>query len=188
MTYIETYLAETAEILTRLSKEDIAHVAAELAKVRQYSGRLFILGNGGSAANASHAVNDFRKIAGIEAYAPTDNVAELTARINDDGWASSYCEWLKGSHLRSNDALLVLSVGGGSGTTSVNLVLAMGYARSVHAPILSIVGRDGGYARTASTACVLVPVVSEQRITPHAEEMQSVVLHLLATHPELSSL
>lgn len=177
--YIRRYLKETAEIAASVDQAMIANAAAVLADLRARGGRLFILGVGGSAANASHAVNDFRKIAGIEAYAPTDNVAELTAWTNDESWECVFANWLKGSRLCSRDALLVFSVGGGSATASLNLVRAMEYAREKGARILAIVSRDGGRARELADAAVLVPVVSSERITPHAEGWQAVLWHLL---------
>ena len=179
--YISTFLDETIRIAQTIDQTSIAAALVQLKAVKARGGRLFILGVGGSAANASHAVNDFRKICGIETYAPTDNVSELTARINDESWDASYAEWLKGSRLGRNDLLLVLSVGGGSATTSLNLVRSMELARTLGCPIISIVSRDGGKAKELSTACVLIPVVSKDRITPHAEGWQGVVWHLLAT-------
>ncbi len=177
--YIETYLAETAKIAQSVDRAALARAIEEFRALKTRGGRLFLLGVGGSAANASHAVNDFRKIAGIESYAPTDNVSELTARINDESWESCFANWLKGSRLNGNDMLLVLSVGGGSATTSLNLVRSMELARSVNCPIISIVSRDGGKARELSTVCVLVPVVAKERITPHAEGWQAVLWHLI---------
>ena len=167
---INNYLAEVAKICNHLSCDDIELMISYIVRIKEREGRIFFLGVGGSAANASHAVNDFRKILGIESYSVTDNVAELTARINDISWESSYCDWLAGSKLSRDDAVFVLSVGGGSSGTSVNLCRAMDYAKSVGSKILSIVSRDGGYARTMSDACVLVPIVNDARITPHAEE------------------
>jgi D-sedoheptulose 7-phosphate isomerase len=158
-----------------------------LAQLRDRGGRLFFLGVGGSAANASHAVNDFRKIAGIEAYAPTDNVSELTARTNDEGWASVFVEWLRGSHLRPEDGLMVLSVGGGNleKNVSPNLVLALQYAKSVGSSVLGIVGRDGGYTAKVADACCIVPTANPQNVTPHSEAFQAVIWHLLVSHPKL---
>ncbi|MCC6449312.1 MAG: SIS domain-containing protein [Candidatus Aureabacteria bacterium] len=177
--YIRRYLEETAAIAGTIDREAILKAARLLAGVRDRGGRLFILGVGGSAANASHAVNDFRKIAGIEAYAPTDNVAELTAWTNDEDWGCVFANWLKESRLRNSDALLVFSVGGGSSTTSVNLVRAMEYAGKIGASVAAIVSRDGGKAKGLAGAVVLVPVVAVERITPHAEGWQSVIWHLL---------
>lgn len=178
--YIDTYLEETSNIVASIDRGDIAAVMTLLEGVKAGGGRLFILGVGGSAANASHAVNDFRKIAGIEAYAPTDNVSELTARTNDDGWDTVFCEWLKTSHLEPADALLILSVGGGAEGVSPNLVKAIDFARQQGAKVAGIVSRDGGYTRKNADACVLIPVVSDKRITPHAEGWQGVVWHLVA--------
>ncbi len=164
-------------------------MAALLAECRAGGGRLFILGVGGSAANASHAVNDFRKICGMEAYAPTDNVSELTARTNDEGWAGVFEAWLKVSRLRAGDALLVFSVGGGNleKNVSPNLVAAIRYARAVGATVTGIVGRDGGYTAQAADACVIVPTVNPAHVTPHAEAFQAVIWHLLVSHPALKA-
>jgi len=177
--YIDLYLKETAEIIEKLDREVIAEAIAVLKQVKKEEGRLFILGVGGSAANASHAVNDFRKIGGIETYAPTDNVSELTARTNDEGWESTFAEWLKTSRLCEKDVLMVFSVGGGSETTSLNIVNALKLAQERGAKMVSVVSRDGGYAGQVSDACILVPVVSKERITPHAEGWQGVIWHLL---------
>src|SRR5205814_1463286 len=157
---------------------------------RASGGRLFVLGVGGSAANASHAVNDFRKIAGLEAYAPTDNVSELTARTNDDGWASVFAEWLKVSRLQANDMLLVFSVGGGNAekNVSTNLVAALQYAQQIGARIAGVVGRDGGYTAQAAHASVIIPTVNAAHVTPHTEAFQAVVWHLLVSHPELKTM
>lgn len=185
--YIETYLEEAAEISRRLPRPAILKMVEELIALRRADGRLFILGVGGSAANASHAVNDFRKIADIESYTPTDNVAELTARINDDGWDSSYAAWLRASRLGAKDALLIFSVGGGNEQkrVSVNLVEAIRLARSVSAKVLGIVGRDGGYTAQVADACVVIPNVNGATVTPHAEAFQAVVWHLIVSHPAL---
>lgn len=182
-----SFLAEVEEIARRLDTAAIEEMVACLIRVRERSGRLFILGVGGSAANASHAVNDFRKLAGIETYAPTDNVSELTARTNDEGWATVFAAWLRTSHLKSQDAVLVFSVGGGSVERNVspNIVAALDYARSVGASVLGIVGRDGGYTARVADACVLIPVVHPDRITPHAEAFQAIVWHLVVSHPGL---
>ncbi len=187
MTFTEQFLAEAAEILTRIDTAAVEAVAALLADCRRGGGRLFILGVGGSAANASHAVNDFRKICGFEAYAPTDNVAELTARTNDEGWASVFEAWLRVSRLRQTDAVLIFSVGGGDleKQVSANLVAAVQYARTVGAKVAGIVGRDGGYTAQAADACILVPTVNARHVTPHAEAFQAVLWHLLVTHPAL---
>ena len=187
MSFTARYLAESAEILARLDPAAIDAVASGLSRVRAEGGRLFVLGVGGSAGHASHAVNDFRKLCGFEAYAPTDNVSELTARINDEGWDSSFVEWLRGSRLRRGDGVLVFSVGGGNRerNVSVNLVRALEHAREVGARIFGIVGRDGGTTRELADACVLIPSVAAERITPHTEGMAAVVWHLLVSHPEL---
>jgi len=189
MTFTEQFLAEAAEILTRIDTAAVEAVAALLADCRACGGRLFILGVGGSAANASHAVNDFRKICGFEAYAPTDNVAELTARTNDEGWAGVFEGWLRVSRLRETDALLVFSVGGGNleKQVSPNLVAAVRYAKTVGAKVAGIVGRDGGYTAQAADACILVPTVNARHVTPHAEAFQAVLWHLLVTHPALKA-
>ncbi|MEJ2746270.1 MAG: SIS domain-containing protein, partial [bacterium] len=177
--YVRQYLNETGHIAGILDQTTIVRMIAMLRDLKERSGRLFILGVGGSAANASHAVNDFRKIARIEAYAPTDNAPELTAWTNDDGWEGVFVNWLKGSRLAAKDALLILSVGGGSEKASLNLVRAMELAKGIGAPILSIVSRDGGKAKELSDAALLIPVVADERITPHAEGWQSVVCHLI---------
>ena len=177
--YIMQYLKETVTIAETVSQEEIAKGIDILKKTKENEGRLFILGVGGSAANASHAVNDFRKIGGIETYAPTDNVSELTARTNDEGWETTFTEWLKTSHLNGKDSVMVFSVGGGSKTTSQNIVNALKLAKQRGAKIISIVSRNGGYAKQASDACVLIPVVDEARITPHAEGWQGVIWHLM---------
>jgi D-sedoheptulose 7-phosphate isomerase len=177
--YIDKYLAETAEIVEKIDRKKIEDVIAILQEVKNKGGRIFILGIGGSAGNASHAVNDFRKIANIECYTPADNVSELTAWTNDNGFEFIFSNWLKTSKLNSKDAIMVFSVGGGSDKTSKNLVLAMEHAREVGAKIVSIVSRDGGSALKLSDACILIPVVSSERITPHAEGWQGVVWHLI---------
>lgn len=178
---IHQYLEETKKIADLVSQSDISRMILEFQALKKRRGRLFILGVGGSAANASHAVNDFRKIAKIEAYAPTDNVSELTARINDESWEGVFQTWLETSQLNDQDALLVFSVGGGSSTTSQNLVRAMEYAKSKKSSILSIVSRDGGAAKELSTVCVLIPVIQNDRITPHAEGWQAVIWHMVVT-------
>ena len=177
--YISTFLAETAQIAQTIDRTSIAGAVDQFKALKARGGRLFLVGVGGSAGNCSHAVNDFRKIAGIESYTPADNVSELTARINDESWETCYSNWLKGSKISKNDMLLVFSVGGGSATTSLNLVRSMELAREVGAPIVSVVSRDGGKAKELSTVCILVPVVAKERITPHAEAWQAVVWHLL---------
>ncbi len=187
MDFTHSYLAEAGQVLDRLDAEQIEKLVDSLCETRAAGGRLFILGVGGSAANASHAVNDFRKLAGIEAYAPTDNVSEMTARTNDEGWTSVFEGWLRVSHLRPEDAVLVLSVGGGSVEKNVspNLVVALQFAQQVGARILGVVGRDGGFAARVAHACVVVPTVNPENVTPHTEAFQSVVLHLLVSHPKL---
>jgi D-sedoheptulose 7-phosphate isomerase len=187
MSYTHQYLSETAEVIARLDVRAIDQVVELLAALRERDGRLFVLGVGGSAANASHAVNDFRKIAGIEAYTPTDNVSELTARINDEGWETAFAEWLKGSRLRERDLLLVFSVGGGDleRNISPNLIRALEYAKQVGARITGIVGRDGGFTARVADACVIVPTVNPDTVTPHAEALQAVVWHLIVSHPAL---
>jgi D-sedoheptulose 7-phosphate isomerase len=187
MTHSDRYLQETADIAARLDRGAIEQVAKLLAETRARGGRLFFLGVGGSAANSAHAVNDFRKIAGFEAYAPTDNVAELTARTNDDGWESVFAAWLRGSHLRQEDAVFVFSVGGGDRerNISANLVRALEYARDIGATIVGVVGRDGGFTARVANAVVVIPTVNPERVTPHAEAFQAVVWHLLVSHPAL---
>ena len=187
MDFNEKYLAEAIEILQKLDTKAIEKIADVLEKTRQQGGRLFILGVGGSAANASHAVNDFRKIAGMEAYAPTDNVSELTARTNDEGWATVFKDWLNVSHLNKQDAILVFSVGGGNleKNISPNLVEALQLAKQQGAKILGVVGRDGGFTAKVADACVIIPSVDPERITPHTEAIQLVIEHLLVSHPRL---
>ena len=187
MSYSAQHLKETAEIISRLNPADCEKCVAELRAVRERGGRLFILGVGGSAANARHAVNDFRKIAGLECYAPTDNVSELTARTNDEGWATVFVEWLRTSRLNAKDCVMVLSVGGGNleKNVSPNLVTALEYAKQVGARILGIVGKDGGHTARVADACVIVPTVNPATITPHSEAFQAVVWHLWVSHPDL---
>lgn len=188
-TYVSQYLREAVQIMDRMDESKVEEAVELLRRVRQRAGRIFFIGVGGSAANASHAVNDFRKLAGIECYAPTDNVAELTARINDDGWETAYRNWLEGSRLSKDDAVFVLSVGGGDQqrNISVNLVSALRYAKQVGASVLGVVGRDGGFAARVADACVIVPVINQQTITPHTESFQSLVLHLMVSHPRLKA-
>lgn len=183
--FAQEFLAEATEIIAKLDAESTEKAAQLLAATRAAGGRLFVLGVGGSAANASHAVNDFRKIAGIEAYAPTDNVAELTARANDEGWGSIFDGWLRTSRLRAGDLLLILSVGGGNVEQNVspNLVAALKYAKSVGAKIIGVVGRDGGYTATVADVCILIPTVNPAHVTPHTEAFQAVIWHLLVSHP-----
>jgi len=187
--FAQTFLTEVAEIIAKLDTATIERAAHLLATTRAAGGRLFILGVGGSAANASHAVNDFRKIAGIEAYAPTDNVSELTARANDEGWASIFDSWLRTSRLRAEDLLLIFSVGGGNVEQNVspNLVAALKYAKSVGTRIIGVVGRDGGYTATVADACILIPTVNAAHITPHTEAFQAIVWHLLVSHPAVKT-
>jgi D-sedoheptulose 7-phosphate isomerase len=185
--FAHTYLRETATILEQLDRRAIEQVATGLAAVRDGGGRLFVLGVGGSAAHASHAANDFRKLCALESYAPTDNVSELTARVNDDGWETAFSEWLRGSRLSGGDAVLVFSVGGGDAeqNVSVSLVRALEVAREARARIFGVVGRDGGYTRQVADACVLIPIENEERVTPHTEGLCAVVWHLLVSHPAL---
>ncbi|HEV7158561.1 MAG TPA: SIS domain-containing protein [Caulobacteraceae bacterium] len=183
------YLAETIKVVEALAPQSIERLAQGLAAVRAGGGRLFILGVGGSAGHASHAVNDFRKICGMEAYAPTDNVSELTARVNDEGWESVFVEWLKISRASASDALLILSVGGGDKARNVspNLVVAIEWAKSMGVKIYGIVGRDGGFTATAADAVVIIPPLFAERITPHTEGLAAVVWHLLVSHPALQA-
>jgi len=185
--FVQQYLAEVATIVDRLDVAAIEKAVALLAQTRARGGRLFILGIGGSAANASHAVNDFRKLTGIEAYAPTDNVSELTARTNDDGWAGIFASWLRVSRLNAQDSVFVLSVGGGNleKNVSPNLVAALQLAQSVGARIIGIVGRADGYTNEVADACIVVPNVNPQHLTPHSEAFQAVIWHLLISHPSL---
>jgi len=185
--FTQTFLSEASEILTKLDVSSIERMAEILATTRAAGGRLFMLGVGGSAGNASHAVNDFRKICGIETYAPTDNVSELTARTNDEGWETVFSEWLKVSRINAKDCVFVLSVGGGNREKNVspNLVAALEVAKSVGAAVIGIVGKDGGYTATVADACAIIPVVNPDHITPHSEAFQAVVWHLLVTHPAL---
>jgi D-sedoheptulose 7-phosphate isomerase len=187
MSFAQEFLDEVQQVTARLEPGAIEKMVDELAAVRERGGRLFILGVGGSAANASHAVNDFRKICGFECYAPTDNVSELTARTNDDGWATIFTEWLKGSRLTAKDGLLIFSVGGGNleKNVSPNLVGAIQLARQVGATVVGVVGRDGGYTAKAAQACVIVPTVNPEHVTPLSEAFQAVVWHLMVTHPKL---
>ena len=189
MGFAEDYLKEAGRVLEELSAEDVERLAQLLADLRNRGGRLFVLGSGGGAGHASHAVCDFRKLAALEAYAPTDNVSELTARINDEGWDTSYRESLKVSRLSSADMLLVFSVGGGDleRNISANLVRAVEYARQVGCPIGAVLGRDGGYTGRMADACVIVPVVNQAHVTPHTEAFQAVIWHLLVSHPVLKA-
>jgi D-sedoheptulose 7-phosphate isomerase len=189
MTFSEQFIMEAVEILNKLDIAVIEKMVDILVETRKRGGRLFVLGVGGSAANASHAVNDFRKIAGIETYAPTDNVSELTARTNDEGWASVFKAWLEGSHLNIKDAIMIFSVGGGNleKNISPNLVMALQYAKEIGSKIVGVVGRDGGYTAQVADACVHIPMVNMEHVTPHTEAFQSVVHHLLVTHPRLKT-
>jgi D-sedoheptulose 7-phosphate isomerase len=187
-TFSSKYLEEGIDVLRRLDVASIEAVADGLAGVRANGGRLFILGVGGSAGHAGHAVNDFRKICGIESYAPTDNVSELTARVNDEGWETCFSEWLRVSRLRAGDGVLIFSVGGGNRekNVSVNLVRSVDLAREVGAKVFGIVGRDGGYTLQMADACVVIPTVAAERVTPHTEGFCAVVWHLLVSHPKLA--
>ncbi len=187
MGFADQFLLEAQQVIARIDKDAVERVAVLIADTRKRQGRLFILGVGGGAANASHAVNDFRKLVGIEAYAPTDNVSELTARTNDEGWSTVFVEWLKTSHLSEKDLILVFSVGGGNVEKNVspNLVSALQHAKQVGAKVCGIVGRDGGYTAQTADACVLIPTVDPARITPHTEAFQAVIWHLLVSHPLL---
>ena len=189
MTYTEQHLAEVRQIVDGIDARNIESMTDLLSSVKLGGGRLFFLGVGGSAGNCSHAVNDFRKIVGMEAYTPTDNVSELTARTNDEGWETVFVEWLKTSRLNEKDAVFVLSVGGGNleKNVSPNLVRALQFAKKVGARITGIVGRDGGYTATVADVCVIVPTVNPETVTPHAEAFQAVVWHLLVSHPKLKS-
>jgi D-sedoheptulose 7-phosphate isomerase len=187
MSFAKEFLLEVRQVTAQLDANAIEKCADELAKIRERGGRLFILGVGGSAGNAGHAVNDFRKICGFEAYAPTDNVSELTARTNDEGWATVFSEWLKGSRINAEDGLLIFSVGGGNleKNVSPNLVSAIQVAKKVGASVIGIVGRDGGFTAKEATACVIVPTVNPTHVTPHSEAFQGIVWHLLVSHPKL---
>ncbi len=187
MSYVAQYIQEATEILKLLDQSAVERVADLLLELRERSGRLFLLGVGGGAGHASHAVCDFRKIAQIEAYSPSDNVSEITARVNDDGWETAYANWLRGSRLSEADMVFIFSVGGGDArkNVSANLVRALEHAREVRATICGVVGRDGGYTAQVATACVLVPVVNPSTTTPHTESFQAMIWHLLVSHPKL---
>ena len=189
MDWAQAYLAEAAQVIARLDAGAVERLAALLVELRTRGGRLFVLGVGGSAANASHAVNDMRKLCGIEAYTPTDNVAELTARVNDDGWETTFVEWLRVSRLGARDMVLVFSVGGGDleRRISPNLVRAVQYAKEIGASVGGVVGRDGGYTARVADACVVVPTVNPETVTPHTEAFQAVIAHLLVSHPALQT-
>jgi len=187
MNYIEQYFKEARDIIDKIDAHQIRKMVDILVSVKASKGRLFILGVGGGAGHASHAVNDFRKICEFEAYTPTDNVSELTARINDDGWDTAYVNWLKGSNLVKDDVILVFSVGGGNleKGISVNIVNSLQYAKQIGTKICGVVGRDGGYTSKVADACVIIPIINNDTITPHTEGFQAVVWHLLVSHPEL---
>ncbi|NQT55558.1 MAG: SIS domain-containing protein [Desulfobacteraceae bacterium] len=187
MLYIKQYISELHQVIDRLDVDAIEHMVQLLTDLRGNGGRLFFLGVGGGAGNATHAVNDFRKICGIESYTPTDNISELSARINDDGWDSAFARWLKGSRLEKKDGIFIFSVGGGNAgkNISVNLVQALEYAKEVGAKIFGIVGRDGGYTAKVADACVIIPTVNPETVTPHTESFQSVIWHLIISHPDI---
>ncbi|MEY2603569.1 MAG: D-sedoheptulose 7-phosphate isomerase [Verrucomicrobiota bacterium] len=189
MGYAEQHMRESIQIIEKMDLAPIEKIADLLVQVKAEGGRIFFLGVGGSAGNCSHAVNDFRKIVGIECYAPTDNVSELTARANDEGWASIFVEWLKISKLLAKDAIFIFSVGGGSleRNISPNLVTALQYAKTVGAKVMGVVGRDGGYTAQVADACVIVPTVNSENVTPHSEAFQAVIWHLLVSHPKLKA-
>lgn len=185
MSYVEQYLDEVHEVVRRLDPSSIDGMITELVSLREGGGRLFFLGVGGGAGNATHAANDFRKIAGIESYAPTDNVSEFSARINDDGWDTVFVNWLKGSKLGMRDGVFIFSVGGGNAEKkiSVNIVQALKYAKEVKAKVFGIVGRDGGYTAKVADSCIIIPMINQETVTPHTESFQAVVWHLIVSHP-----
>lgn len=187
MKYIEQYLNEVHKVVDGINRGQIEKMVVLLTDIRKNDGRLFFIGVGGGAGNASHAVNDFRKICGIESYAPTDNVSELTARVNDDGWDTSFVNWLKGSRLRKEDGVFVFSVGGGNAekNISMNLVRALEYAKETGAKVFGVVGRDGGYTAQVADACVIIPTVNQETVTPHTEAFQAVVWHMIVSHPDM---
>jgi len=189
MNYSKKHLTEAINIINRIDSDKIENIVKIIKKVKNKKGRIFFLGVGGSAGNCSHAVNDFRKIVGIESYAPTDNVSELTARTNDEGWNSVFVEWLKVSKLNKNDLIFVFSVGGGNvkKKISVNLVEALKYGKTKKCNIVGVVGKDGGYTASVSSSCLIIPIVNNKNITPHTEAFQAVVWHLIVSHPELKS-
>lgn len=189
MSYAQQHINEAIQILQQINTQPLEKMTDLIAEVKRDKGRIFFLGVGGSAGNCSHAVNDFRKIVGIEAYAPTDNVSELTARTNDEGWASVFVEWLKISKLNPHDMIFVLSVGGGNVEKNIspNLVTALQYAQKIGAKITGVVGRDGGYTAQVADACIVIPTVNPDNVTPHAEAFQAVVWHLLVSHPKLKA-
>ncbi|HCA43954.1 MAG TPA: sugar isomerase [Bacteroidetes bacterium] len=187
MSFTNTFLNESIEIINKLDKNSIENSVAILKSIRDNKGRLFIIGSGGGAGHASHACCDFRKICGLEAYSPSDNVSELTARVNDEGWDVSYVNWMKGSNFNSKDGVLVFSVGGGSEdkNVSMNLVNVIKYAKEIGAKVVGVVGKDGGYTAKKSDAAVIIPVINESRITPHTEGFQAIIWHLFVSHPDL---
>ncbi len=187
MNFINAHLEETANIANKIDRSQVQEVINCIKKIKDKNGRIFFLGAGGSAGNASHAVNDFRKLCNIESYAPTDNVSELSARVNDEGWETVFSEWLKVSKLRENDLLFIFSVGGGNKekSVSVNLIHAIDYAKNIGSTVVGIVGRDGGYTYKNSNACVLIPNINSKSVTPHAEAFQAVVWHLIISHPDI---
>lgn len=187
MDYVKQYLNEVHSIVDGIDAVAVQNIVNQLIEVRRIEGRIFFLGVGGGAGNAAHAVNDFRKIAGIESYTPTDNVSELTARVNDDGWETAYVKWLKGSRLNSKDAIFVFSVGGGNAekNISANIVASLKYGKEVGAKIFGIIGRDGGYTAQVADACVIIPNVNTETVTPHTESFQAVLWHLIVSHPEM---
>jgi len=187
MNYIKNHLEEAKQIIDKINQKDIQDIVKFLKKVKMQNGRVFFIGVGGSAGNSSHAVNDFRKIAGIEAYTPTDNVSELTARVNDDGWETVFVEFLKTSHLTDKDMVFVFSVGGGNKekNVSVNIINALEYAKNIGAMVCGIVGRDGGFTAKVADACVVIPVVNDKSVTPHTEAFQAVIWHLIISHPDI---
>lgn len=189
MSFTKKYLEEVQEIARAIDPARVDDMVSKLVEVRKNGGRLFFLGVGGGAGNAAHAVNDFRKIAGFEAYAPTDNVSELTARVNDDSWESVFINWLKGSRLNSNDGIFVFSVGGGNAekNISANIVRALEFGRSIGAKVFGIIGRDGGYTGKVADACIIIPTVNPETVTTHTEAFQAVVWHLLVAHPLLKT-
>lgn len=187
MSYVENYLDEVRKVINTLDVSSIEKIIHGLVQLRKNGGRLFFLGVGGGAANATHAVNDFRKIAGIESYTPMDNVSELSARVNDDGWETTFISWLKGSRLNNKDAIFVFSVGGGSieRKISINIVNAVKYAKEIGAKVFGVVGRDGGYTAEVADACVIVPTINVDTVTPHTESFQAVIWHLIVSHPDI---
>ena len=187
MGYVASHLEEAERILSLIDRKIIEEIVSIIAGIRKKEGRLFFLGVGGGAGHASHAVNDFRKICGVEAYAPTDNVSELTARTNDEGWDTVFVEWLRGSRLSENDGIFVFSVGGGSSekNISVNLVHSLKYAKEIGAKVLGVVGRDGGYTAEVADACVIIPTVNAETITPHTESFQAIIWHMIVSHPDI---